>query len=219
MKKIRSISVIMLLVVFIAFTACTKQNETTSVSPEDEIALLSDQAVNGLDLQEVYSDKTGMDIYMENEGIPPDFLVEESDLAGKDTLRANIRDHSFIACLRGLNLLDKQVAEIKQDLRTYSGCKENAIKRVKAIYRDLHEKYKAKFQRINDAFKNGTITREKFKELVAALKKEFRKELSSLQLKEKLHDALRECFRIFLKDLHSILTERQWNAFVECYKR
>jgi hypothetical protein len=219
MKKSYQIPVIMLLVAFTAFTTCKKQNEPISLSPDDEIIGLADKAITFLESQEVYSDNPDLGIYMKNEGIPADFLVEETDLEGKDPLRQNIRDHSFIACLRGLNLTESQILEIKQDICDYRGCKEITMQRAKAIYRDLHEKYKAKYDRIYAAFQNGTISREKFKSLLAELKIEFRKELRSLHLKEKLHDAFKKCFRVFLKDLHSILTERQWNAFVECYKR
>ena len=218
MKK-NPLVLIMLLGALIAFTACSKQNETSSVSPEDEIIALADKAITGMDAQEVYSDNPDMGIYMKNDGIPADFLVEETDIEGKDTVRANIREKSFLACLRGLNLTETQVSEIKRDIKSYRECKENAVQRAKAIYRDLHEKYKAKYKRIYAAFLDGTISREKFKTLVEELRIEFRRELHSLQLKEKLHDAFKKCFRIFLEDLHSILTERQWNAFVDCYKR
>jgi hypothetical protein len=219
MKKVNQIPIILLSVVFIVFTACKKQNEPAKVSPENEILALADLAINGLDEKEVYSDNPDLGIYMENEGIPPDFLVNETDMEGKDTLRAKIRDRSFIACLRGLNLEETQVTEIKKDLTTYRECNEQAMNRAKAIYRDLHEKYKAKYKRIYADFQNGTITKEKFKALITELKIHFLKELRSLHLKEKLDEAFKQCFRNFLKNLHSILTERQWNAFVECYKR
>jgi len=219
MGKVKNLLFIMLIVALAAFTGCNKQNETTIVSSEDEINALTDQAITGFETQEVYSDESEKGIYMQDDGIPPDFLVEETDLEGKDTLRKHIRDHSFIDCLRGLNLSEIQKSEIKQGIREYRDCKGDAVKRAKAIYRELVEKYKIKFERIGEAYKNGTISREKFKELVAELKSEFRRELHSLQLKEKLHDALKTCFRSFLKDLHAILTERQWKAFVECYKR
>jgi hypothetical protein len=219
MNKFYQMSVLMLLVTFMTFLACKKQNESGTISSDSEINSLADLAMNGLETQGVYSDNPDKGIYMKNEGIPSDFLVEESDLTGKDTLRQNIRDHSFIACLRGLNLAESQISEVKQNLRDYRGCKENAMQRAKAIYRDLHEKYMTKYKRIYAAFQNGTISKEKFKTLVVELKVEFRRELRSLQLKEKLGDAFKSCFRIFLKDLHSVLTEIQWNAFVECYKR
>ena len=219
MKSFYPILKIMLLGSLCAFTACTKQNETTLISSGTEINALVDQALTGLDLQEVYTDKPDMGIYMENDGIPADFLVEESDLESKDTLRQKIRDHSFVACLRGLNLAEKQVYEIKQDIKVYQECKEIAMQRAKAIYRDLQEKYKAKYKKIYDALEGGSISKEKFITLVTELKIEFLRELKSLQVKEKLHGVFKNCFGIFLKDLNGILTERQWNAFVECYKR
>jgi len=219
MKKVYRISFILLFAALTTFSGCKKQNETTTVSPEDEIIALTDKAITVMDSQEVYTDDTDQGIYMKNDGIPADFLVEETDLEGKDTLRQKIRDHSFIACLRGLNLTETQVYEIKQDIKVYRECNEKAVQRAKAIYRDLHEKYKAKYKRIYAALQDGSISKEKFKTLVAELKIEFRREVKSLQLKEKLQEAFKNCFRVFLKDLHSILTERQWNAFKECYKR
>jgi hypothetical protein len=219
MKKVYRISFILLVAAFTTFSGCTKQNETATVSAEDEIIALAEKAITGMDSQEVYTDDTDQEFYMKNDGIPCDFLVEETDLEGKDTLRQKIRDDSFIACLRGLNLTETQVSEIKQDIKVYRECNENAIQRAKTIYRDLHEKYKAKYKRIYAALQDGSISKEKFNTLVAELKIEFRRELRSLQLKEKLDEAFRQCFRIFLKDLHGILTERQWYEFIDCCKR
>jgi hypothetical protein len=53
MTKYYQISVLMLLVAFTFFTACKKQNETTLDSFGEEINALADQAVTGMDLQEV----------------------------------------------------------------------------------------------------------------------------------------------------------------------
>jgi hypothetical protein len=219
MKRFYQISIILLLVVFTILTSCKKQSEAVIDSQDSELNSLADQVIANMDLQEVYSGNPDMAIYMKNDGISADLLVEETDLDGKDTLRKPICDFSFIACLRGLSLNEKQVSGIKRDIKVYRECRENAMQRAKAIYRDLHEKYKTKYNRIYTAFQDGTISREKYKTLVAELCIEFRKELRSLHLKERLDDVFKGCFRTFLKDLHSILTERQWNAFVECYKR
>jgi hypothetical protein len=219
MKKVYYNSIIMLLTALIAFSACKKQNETAVVSPEAEINALADQAADGMDSEEIYSDNPDMGIYMKNDGIPADFLVEENDLEGKDTLRQKIREHSFIACLKGLKLTETQVSEIKRDIKAYRECKENAIMRAKEIYRELHDKYKAKYKRIYAEFLNGNISKEKFTILVKELRDEFRKELKSTHLKEKLYDTLKNCYRSLLKDLHAILTERQWKSFVECIKK
>ena len=219
MKKVNRLLFVILIIALAAFTGCNKQNDSATDPSGDEINALTDQAIKGFENQEVYSDEPEKSIYMQDNGIPPDFLVEETDLEGKDTLRKHIRDHSFIECLRGLNLTEAQKSEIKKGIREYRDCKEDAVKRAKAIYRDLLAKYKDKFARIREAFINGTISREKYKELVAELKIEFQRELQSLYLKEKLYNSFKICFWSFLKDLHSILTERQWKAFAECYKR
>jgi hypothetical protein len=108
---------------------------------------------------------------------------------------------------------------VHKELRIYKDCKDKAVIRAKTIYRELQVKYKTKYSRIYNAFINGSITREKFKTLVAELRIEFKKELRSLHLKEKLDENFKACFRKFLVGLHPILSERQWNAFVTCYKR
>jgi len=87
------------------------------------------------------------------------------------------------------------------------------------IYRELSEKYKVKYQRLWNAYQDGTITKEEFREKVTELKAAFKKELREMHFKEKLDDTLKVCLRKFFKALHETLSERQWNAFVECYKQ
>ena len=127
--------------------------------------------------------------------------------------------NSFIHCLKGLSLSETQKAGIKQDLREYKACSQHAIQRAKTIYGEMREKYKVKYQRLWNAYQDGTITKEEFREKVTELKAAFKKELREMHVKEKLDDSLKICLRKFFKALHETLSERQWNAFVECYKQ
>lgn len=210
-------------ILLIMVASCKKDNPSGQVTSTDEFTALADQAGTNMDNQEVYSDDPSQTIYMLNDGIAVDFLVNENCMddqnSGKDSTTKYIKDHSFMRCLKGLALSDSQFVKVKHGLREYNACSDHSIKRVKAIYHDLKEKYHVLYLRLWNAFQNGTITKEEFKRKVAQLRIDFKKEVLSLHLKEKLHDALKHCLRVFFKDLHSILTERQWNAFVKCYKQ
>jgi Ca2+-binding EF-hand superfamily protein len=180
---------------------------------------MTDQAIAEMDAQEVYSGTPGIGIYMNDEGIAPAFLADDSDLAGDDGTRPTIRKHSFIKCLRELSLTESQKQDVKSALRMYDGCKAQAVKRAKEIYRELQAAYKQKYQRIYQAFQAGTITEREFKKLVEELGITFKKELRSLHIKEKLDNAFAECFRDFLRKLKAVLTETQWNSFIACYHK
>jgi hypothetical protein len=222
MRAIISIPFTFILVTLILFPGCKKENSTNHASYEDQIMIMVNKAGSDMDNQKVLTDDTSQTIYMINDGITADFLADDSCMEENEQVISPenkfIRDHSFIHCLRGLSLSETQKAKIIQDLRVYKGCTEYAIQRAKTIYHDLRESYKVKYQRLSNAYQNGSITREEFRKKVAELKTAFKKELREMHLKEKLDDALKSCLRKFFKSLHETLTTRQWNAFVECNK-
>jgi hypothetical protein len=229
MKNLIQKATIVLGVALIAFTACKKEdikNVVAATSEETEMVALVDQAGSDMLGVDATSENAEMGVLMTDEGIAADFLVEESDMeasegpAGStDELRKYARNHSFMACLRKLQLSDRQIAAVKKSLRGYHECKESAVKRARAIYHALVEQYQDKFKRLLNAYRNGDISKEKFEAAVKELRMAFKKELRSLQLNEKLDEAFKKCYRSFLGNLHSILTERQWKAFVACHKR
>jgi hypothetical protein len=223
MKKIIPISGRVLLVMLAIVSACNKQNTTTQSASDDQILTMVSKSWSDMDKQEVLSDDQAQSLYIINDGIASDFLADESCLAEpvqgcSDEIKF-IRDHSFIRCLKGLSLSESQSAIIKQDLRAYKGCTQDAVRRAKAVYNTLMEKYKSKYQRLWEALKNGEITKEEFNKLATELKTVFKKELREMQLKEKLDAAFKACLKTLFHSLHETLTERQWNAFVECYKQ
>ncbi len=219
MKK-RLFTLTTLVVVFLAgFNGCSKKEtaeETTS--PDADLTMLTEKAILSLDNQEVYSDNPELAIYMLDDGIAPCFLADDTDLTGDDSQRTRIRRNGLIACLRGLSLTETQIPLVKQDLRRYNACNEKAISRARAVYNELHETYRLKYNRLAMAYQSGTLTAEEFRTKVAELRVAFKRELRALHLREKLDGAFKRCFRAFLADLHTILNDRQWNAFKECYR-
>lgn len=230
MKNLIQKATLVLGVVLIAFTACKKEDfKRVATATEDiELSAIANQASSDMISQDATDDSPEYGVARLDEGIAYDYLAEAADMdeveepAGNDDqrdLRKNVRNHSFIACLRKLDLSERQIMGVKKSLMKYEDCKESAVKRARAIHQKLVEQYKAKFERLHKAFRNGDITEREFKQAVHKLRESFNKELRELQIKEKLDAAFQHCYREFLGNLKSILTERQWKAFVNCHKR
>jgi hypothetical protein len=206
--------------------SCQKeQSFDQAVSEDDQINLLVDQSWNRMASEELFPENPSLGIDMLNEGIAADFLLDETYFEAapptnttNHTIWYSIRDHSFIQCLRGLQLSEEQTEGIRQSLGGYGSCKEDAIKRARQIYRELRSEYQQEFLRLVDAYRNGTLTKSEFRQKVAELRSDFRKELQRLHLHERLDEALKNCLHDCMRDLHGILTDRQWNAFVDCYR-
>jgi len=203
----------------IILTGCTKTNSTVeTVTTADDMAILTNLAIVSMDEQEVYSDNPDLGIYMLDEGIASCFLADATDLTGNDSLRSRIRHHALIACLRSLTLTETQLPLVKEDLRKYNVCNQNAISRARTLYHELQASYRIKYHRISQAYQSGAITATEFRAQVSELRTTFKRELRSMHLREKLDDAFKRCFRLLLADLYSTLTDRQWNAFKECFR-
>jgi hypothetical protein len=231
MKNLIQKAALVLGVVLIAFTACKKQdlNEVVNATNDEAtLVALVDQANNEMLTEDASTDAPEMGVARLDEGLAADYLVVASDFEdvqspnGPDSMddqRRHVKAHSFVACLRRLELSDRQKEAIKGNLAKYEDCKEAAIHRARAIHKKLVDQYQEKFMRLRKALDNGDITEEQFKEGVKKLRMAFNKELRSLQLGEKIDAAIKECYGKFLRNLKEILNERQWKAFVACHKR
>jgi len=210
---------------FLSLPACKKtQVAEQTLSTEEALTIMTDRAWNQMASEDLFPEDPSAGIGMRNDGISADFLLDETYLddnqnqyGGNLDERIFIRDHSLIRCLRGLNLTEEQVPDVKRGLRKYEACKDHAVKRIRAIYRELKTEYDRKFHRLLRAYREGSITEREFIRKVKELRAEFRSKLLGMHLKEKLDAALKKCLREFLAGLKEVLTERQWNAFITCY--
>jgi hypothetical protein len=208
------------LALLLALTGCNKSNNDGTVAASDPaIDKLTASALAELGTQEVYAGLPETGLFMDNDGLPPVFVVDESDLDGDDPLREKIRIHSLIRCLKELDLREPQKDKVRVLLKYYYTCKEDAVKRARTIYYKLQAGYKEKYARIYRQYQEGKLSEREFKKLTEELRAAFKRELHELQLKEKVDQALIRCFRLLLSDLKSILTEIQWSAFTGCYIR
>ena len=212
----------------LAFIGCRKEqlnlNPALNTNSETEIQALAVQTETE-DNVILYDDVTN-EMVAANEGISVDYLVNSDDLDENENLsgrhssgRDDIRNHSFMRCLRDLKLDSAQMRQLRIALKDYNDCNASAVHRARAIHAKLAAKYKDLAAEQAQLLKDGKITKAEFQQRIERIRKAFQKELRELQLKEKVNAALKDCHAKFLRQLNGILTERQWNAFVACYKK
>ena len=212
----------------LAFIGCRKEqlnlNPALNTNSETEIQALAVQTETE-DNVILYDDVTN-EMVAANEGISVDYLVNSDDLDENENLsgrhssgRDDIRNHSFMRCLRDLKLDSAQMRQLRIALKDYNDCNASAVHRARAIHAKLAAKYKDLAAEQAQLLKDEKITKAEFQQRIERIRKAFQKELRELQLKEKVNAALKDCHAKFLRQLNGILTERQWNAFVACYKK
>lgn len=158
-------------------------------------------------------------LFMQNEGISPDFTVIATDFdkdSDNPSSFTSKNEGSFLDCLRKLELKDDQRIRIRKALGRYEDCKASAIKRTRAAYQQLLLEYQKQADRIEQLYRLGYITEKQYQNKIALLRLEFRKGARKLQLKE--DKALKDCYKQFLRELKSILSEKQWQLFYECQR-
>jgi hypothetical protein len=156
---------------------------------------------------------------MENEGLSPDFTVIAANF---DEAPVNInaitsdKDESFIDCLRKIELKDDQRIRIKRALERYEDCKASVIKRTREAYNRLLAEHEKRLNRLKRSFLNGYLSKKQYEIAVEKEKLNFKEAVQKLHEKEK--KALKDCYNLFLRELKSILTEKQWQLFYECHR-
>lgn len=212
----------------VLITGCKREdlNPSNVITAQDEIQALVAQTESEQTEPVITFDEVSGVMAAVNEGVAPDYQVIPEDLDADETSpnagvrsRKPIRDHSFMRCLRNLHLDSTQRPQVKRALAEYHDCKTSALKRAAAIHHQLQVKYRDLAQQQMDSLKDSTITRAEYKARINRIQQAFQKELHELQLREKLGDALKACHDKFLRALNGILSDRQWKAFVACYRR
>jgi hypothetical protein len=210
----------------IALIGCRKEslnlNPSLNPSSESEIQSLVIQTDQESEALETTFNESTNEIAVVNEGLAADYLVTEYDFnteSGSDPANASSLNRSFIRCLKDLKLEEDQIKKIRMALTDYEDCKSSAIKRARAIHHDLVAKYRELAAEQAKLLRAGKITKAEFEQRISRLRHAFMKELRALQLKEKLNEALKNCHNKLLRQINGILNERQWKAFIACYKK
>lgn len=224
MKRNIKITALAIGLLAIGLTGCKKEQfgltPETAYNSESDIQSLAIQAEN--ETTDITYDENSNELTAVNEGLAPDYLVTGADFDTETTGPNNsnsVHGQSFIRCLKSLKLEDDQVKKIRAAMADYEDCKASAIKRARAIHAKLVAKYKELAEEQAKLLRAGKITKAEYEQRIARLRHAFQKELRELQLKEKLREALKDCHTKFLRQLHGILSEIQWKAFVDCYRK
>jgi len=212
-------------VAIIALVGCKKETiapinnteNTEALTPEMEALMI--QVDNEFVNTEVQGGSETEDFYLENNGVPEEYDLQESsaDELDASSVKRGIGVPKIIRCLKDLNLDKEQIVKIRKSLKEYEECKKSIIARHHYAIRQLMDVYNAKLKTLKQSLANGRITKDQFVAKVKDLRDELNKAKKEITMKARL--ALKDCYSKLLRKLHSILNERQWKAFVECNRK
>jgi hypothetical protein len=114
----------------------------------------------------------------------------------------------FVDLLRLLNLTPEQRPLVERLLIQHRECTQSCIETLKTAEREILMNARLEEQKIKDAVKAGTITKEVARRELAQLKKSTQERLKSLP-REKVRECLKGCDTQFLNSLKEILTSEQ----------
>ncbi len=207
----------------IIFSSCSKEqtqvssaSQTASEYSLSEIDVLGNQADEAFANIEITGGTETEDFAVTNGGIPDAYQVTESTADEINSAKRDGNARRLRACLGQLELSREQVAKIRVLFRTYEDCNKYVLNRHRNAMNNLTDTMNAKLKRLNMALREGKITKAQYEAGIKALRVEFNR--IAAELASKSRAALKECYTRMLRGLNQILTERQWKAFVNCYR-
>lgn len=214
-------SLVMIALGVTIFASCQKESISPALSEQEQEVIqdIQDELINDLSIQideefmnsEVMGGDENADFYMENDGLPEAYLLDEGDLEllGK-------RPPKLVRCLIGVQPDSAQKLQIRKAMSTYADCKRGAVKNYRSDLLALNRKVAAERKKLVDAFKNQRITRQQFQDDMKKLRARYAQ--ASKDIKQKYAATFKSCYTDFLKSLKRILSSRQWTAFVNCLR-
>lgn len=217
MKNIKAIYTGLALsaIMIFAATGCKKEAATVvddSAQYTSE-ALINDADVNYNSVQ--FTEGTETTAYSaENEGLPEVYTLVETDMDDAGYKRGV--EKRYFTCLKKLDLNDSQAHMLRRSLRAFEECKAADIKAHREAYAKLLARVEGARKEYIAQLANKKITRAEFEAKMKALRQDF--ESSLKYIKQSFAKRLNACYDKFVRAMKEILTERQWKAFVSCYR-
>ncbi len=233
----KNIILSLLLVCGIGFiSSCEKEPITPSPDPyalllDEQPILLVGELESTLTLPEVTDINVG-DVSITDY---PAFL--DYDPFTVVTTRTNSAD----SCLRGLEVTKAQKEQLSKAFLAKIECQKANKATIARIHREIE--YWAKVQKenyyknwymveknkLNDSLKLGLITESQYKEKLASLDKTWKNKMDYLnsQVKEKIQSntqkaeatgKIKDCEKIYLESVMSILGKEKYKKWISCYK-
>ncbi len=209
-------------VVAIFFASCSKdQSSNINSTPSSELSIpeievLASQADEAFMNTEVQGGTESEAFIMESDGLPDAYQVTESTADEINSTKRDGNASRLKVCLSKLELDPDQIAKIRRLFRAYEDCKHSIIVRHGNALRELIKTYNGKREELVKALRNGRISKAEFEEKMKALRIEFNRHKNDLASKARA--ALKDCYTKMLRGLNGVMTERQWKAFVNCYR-
>ncbi len=195
-------------------TSCKKETQQINDEAKYDAQLIIDDADKSYNEVVINEGGENDEFSSENEGLPEAYILVETDMDDAGFKRGV--DRRYFACLKKLNLTDTQAAQIRKALRAYEACKAADIKRHREAYAKLILRIEAARKDLLAQLRAGKITKAEFEQGIKELRADFVKSLRII--KESFAKTLKACYDKFLRATKEILTDRQWKAFVDCYR-
>jgi hypothetical protein len=207
--------IILGIALLINLASCKKETATpTAPTTTEELVSLLDQTDKNYQEVQFIDGNEEQEFSSQNEGLPESYLLEEVDMDNAGYKRTVER--RFITCIKKLDLTDAQVASLRLTLRQFEGCKAVDVRKHREAYELLRNRIEKTRQEALAKLKRGDITKAQFEEKMQLLRKDFVESLRKIKMSYASN--LRICYEKFLKGIKSTLTDRQWKAFMECYR-
>ena len=195
-------------------TSCKKETVAVDTTAQYDAQAMISAADNAYNNTNVTEGSETTEFYAENEGLPEMYTLTEEDMDSAGFKRSV--EKRFFTCLKKLELTDTQAARIRKWLRAYEECKSADIKSHREAYAKLLTRIENLRKEYLAQLKNGKITKAQFEAKMKDLKSDF--ETSLKVIKATYAKTLNACYEKFMRALKEVLTERQWKAFVDCYR-
>lgn len=215
-SRVLKIGFVLTFVAMLALVSCNK-TEVSPVAQNDDASYDAQLIIDDADVayNEVNTAGGTEDeaFSAANEGLPEAYTLEEIDMDNAGYKRT---DKRFFACLKKLDLTDTQVMRVRKALKAYEACKAYDIQKHREAFAKLVIRVEAARKEYITQLKGGKITRAQFEDKMAALRKDFHESLR--YIKTSYAKNLKACYDKYMRGIKEILTERQWKAFVSCYR-
>lgn len=213
-KFIKGLSILALGI--IALVGCKKQTETVSSNNDQyyEVAAITNDVDVAYNSAEISGGTETEQFAAVNDGLPEPYTLEEVDMDNAGYKRGI--EKRFFTCLKKLSLSDEQVAKLRLKLRAYEECKAADIKKHREAVAALNERTENSRKELLAQLKNGKITKAQFEAKMKELRTKYENSLK--EIKASYAKTLRACYERFIGAVKEILTEKQWRAFIDCYR-
>ena len=135
-------------------------------------------------------------------------ISEQPIEAPKSDTGKKVSPTPFVDLFRLLNLTPEQRPLVERLIIQHRECTQSCIETLKTAEREILMNARIEEQKIKDALKAGTITREVARREMAQLKQSTQEKLRALP-REKVRECLKGCDTQFLNSLKEILTPEQ----------